>query len=303
MTDAPASSLSDTLQALFHKEFIPTIPHAGYETLRKRYLENGHKDRLIESYSRIIPSLAKTDSVLLMGASPLEGFILRRTVPDISLKMIGSPESLLYRSPEEYDFFRQHDVQRDGELHSVERHNIETSLPLPDASFDTIVCLEVLEHLRRDPLFTLCEMRRLLKTGGTLFLSTPNINSARSVRRALQWENPMFFPSFGPPPMGILHAHEYSVREVLLLLDRAGFTPRELSSFNHVTLDSFDHDARYRCGGSVPFPIVEEVDASSEALFEKLKDHPLRGDYLFIQAVGEHRYNPEPIDPIYCSLE
>ena len=53
----------------------------------------------------------------------------------------------------------------------------------------------------------------------------------------------------------------------------------------------------------MPFPIVEEVDASSEALFEKLKDHPLRGDYLFIQAVGEHRYNPEPIDPIYCSLE
>lgn len=303
MTDARPSSLPKTLRSLFDKELTPTISHAGYETLRKRFLDNGHKERLIESYSRIIPSLNSNASVLIMGASPLEGFLIRHIVPEISLKMIGSPESLLYRSPDEYTFFRQHDAHEGGELYSVERHAIESALPLPDASFDVLICLEVLEHLRRDPLFTLCEMRRLLKTSGTLFLSTPNINSARSIRRALEWENPMFFPSFGPPPTGIIHAHEYSVREILLLLERSGFAPQEVASFNHAILDSFDHDERYRCGGTIPLHMIEETSASSEAFFEKLKTHPLRGDYLFIRATGEHPSNPEPIHPLYYSFE
>jgi len=45
-------------------------------------------------------------------------------------------------------------------------------LPIRTASFDTVVCLEVLEYLWK-PTDALAEMRRLLKPGGTLLLSTP----------------------------------------------------------------------------------------------------------------------------------
>ena len=47
-----------------------------------------------------------------------------------------------------------------------------TDIPLGDASFDTVVCTEVLEHVP-DPLRALREMYRVLKPGGYLILSTP----------------------------------------------------------------------------------------------------------------------------------
>ncbi|MCE1235666.1 MAG: methyltransferase domain-containing protein [Hyphomicrobiales bacterium] len=47
-----------------------------------------------------------------------------------------------------------------------------TSIPEPDASFDAILCTEVLEHLP-DPVPALREMARLLKPGGVLILTAP----------------------------------------------------------------------------------------------------------------------------------
>jgi SAM-dependent methyltransferase len=46
--------------------------------------------------------------------------------------------------------------------------------PFSDSTFDTVVCLEVLEHVR--DIFGACkEMHRILKPGGTLLASTPFI--------------------------------------------------------------------------------------------------------------------------------
>lgn len=46
------------------------------------------------------------------------------------------------------------------------------NIPEPDASFDAIMCIEVLEHLP-DPLRALRELTRLLKPGGTLIITAP----------------------------------------------------------------------------------------------------------------------------------
>lgn len=47
-----------------------------------------------------------------------------------------------------------------------------TTIPAPDASFDVILCSEVLEHVP-EPTHALDEFARLLKPGGTMILTAP----------------------------------------------------------------------------------------------------------------------------------
>jgi SAM-dependent methyltransferase len=47
-----------------------------------------------------------------------------------------------------------------------------TDIPAPDASFDAVLCTEVLEHVT-DPVPALRELHRLLKPGGTLIVTAP----------------------------------------------------------------------------------------------------------------------------------
>jgi ubiquinone/menaquinone biosynthesis C-methylase UbiE len=46
------------------------------------------------------------------------------------------------------------------------------SIPLDDASFDSVICTEVLEHVP-DPIKVIAELTRLLRPGGKLILTAP----------------------------------------------------------------------------------------------------------------------------------
>ncbi len=59
---------------------------------------------------------------------------------------------------------------------SVSKVDIENEkLPFNDNEFDHVIFTEVLEHLRTSPIGALQEVYRVLKPGGTLVLSVPNI--------------------------------------------------------------------------------------------------------------------------------
>jgi 2-polyprenyl-3-methyl-5-hydroxy-6-metoxy-1,4-benzoquinol methylase len=60
------------------------------------------------------------------------------------------------------------------------RADLNDKCSLPDKSFDLIVCAEIVEHLENPRAFAR-ECARLLRSGGTLILSTPNNESWRSI--------------------------------------------------------------------------------------------------------------------------
>lgn len=74
-----------------------------------------------------------------------------------------------------------------------------TALELPDASFDLAVCFETIEHLE-DPAAGLAELRRVVRAGGTLVVSSPN---------------PVAYPQGNPH-----HLHELTPSELLELAGR-----------------------------------------------------------------------------------
>jgi len=98
-------------------------------------------------------------------------------------------------------------------------HGSVTALPLPDASFDRALCLDVLEHLSyEDQPRALAELFRILRPGGELFASVPNLAHLQSrihfllrgrlIRTASEIKHPGDRPAF----------------EYLQLARRAGFT-------------------------------------------------------------------------------
>jgi SAM-dependent methyltransferase len=52
--------------------------------------------------------------------------------------------------------------------------NVDEGLPYPDASFDAVVAIEVMEHTRSS-YRVLSEIARVLKPGGTIVFSVPNV--------------------------------------------------------------------------------------------------------------------------------
>ncbi len=62
--------------------------------------------------------------------------------------------------------------------------DLEKALPFPDGQYDYVLFAEVIEHLR-NPFFVVREISRVLKEGGVLVISTPNILNLGSRMRFL----------------------------------------------------------------------------------------------------------------------
>lgn len=113
----------------------------------------------------------------------------------------------------------------------VVKCDIETQpAPFGPDTFDAVLFNELFEHLRINPVFTLREVHRVLRPGGSLLLSTPNLRSFRGVRNLLlhnhghaasadvyrQYEKLETLGHMG-------HVREYTTREVSDFLARVGF--------------------------------------------------------------------------------
>ncbi|MDB5813107.1 MAG: Methyltransferase type 11 [Rhodocyclales bacterium] len=90
-------------------------------------------------------------------------------------------------------------------------------LPFEDGSFDAMVTIEGIEHLE-NPSFFLRECARVVRPGGLIFLSTPNVDSFRSRKYVLSYGYHRYFTprEDGSKDSGHLHPIDMSfIRQAL----------------------------------------------------------------------------------------
>lgn len=108
---------------------------------------------------------------------------------DVSLSILKCGDTLLdfgcgdgtfgYYAQEKYKFVHGVDISESAVKLSTEKgviaRKLDSSiLPYEDSFFDTVTILDVLEHVK-DPVETISEISRVIKRGGTLILSVPNM--------------------------------------------------------------------------------------------------------------------------------
>ncbi len=135
-------------------------------------------------------------------------------------------------------------------------------IPYQDNFFDIVILSEVIEHFNYSPLVPLKEIYRILKPGGLLFLTTPNVASIFSIYPLLRGEN-----IYEPIDVSLrdgwqkteaqhrifrdMHFRRYNIKEIRYLMQLSGFSIikyksllRGIPSTRNVPKKLFYHFAR-----------------------------------------------------------
>lgn len=214
----PARSSPEGLRQYLHRWVKPGTPREGY--LRD------HEARLIRTLE-LTPRGNSGDAILEMGCyfqitpalrhilnyGQVRGCYLGRG--ETTLRSVTSREGEVFECP--IDLFN---CERDD-------------FPYATDTFATVLCCELLEHLEFDPMRTLRGIHRVLKPGGILILTTPNIVSLRAVRAVMLGDHPAWYarypdPSDPEPSPG--HRREYTPAEISQLLAAAGFVAEHIET-------------------------------------------------------------------------
>ncbi len=114
------------------------------------------------------------------------------------------------------DVFRKLNI--DLKICDVTRERI----PYPDGEFDLVIFTEVLEHLCTPHKTIMNELHRILKDGGKLIFSVPNIATMSRRLKFLMGVNPTSWEMNETLPHG--HLHEFTMSEASTLLESCGFS-------------------------------------------------------------------------------
>jgi SAM-dependent methyltransferase len=127
-------------------------------------MKKNKKNFLLEAIVNLLANLPK-GKVLDLGCGDGE---FSKRLKDLGFEVVASDM--------DYNRFKYH---KDISFHVS---NLENELPFEEAVFDYVLFLETIEHIY-NPDFAIGQIKKVLKPGGTLILSTPNILNLNSRMR------------------------------------------------------------------------------------------------------------------------
>jgi glycosyltransferase involved in cell wall biosynthesis/SAM-dependent methyltransferase len=209
----------------------PSVPGVSVEP---EYILSWAPDEAAESYIEThLTRLEKTLAITPPGGSDdriLEMGSYLQITPSLATRLgYGEVRGCYYGPAGKVD---QRSVQSSGGQQfrcTLELFNAEKDrFPYADGYFSTVLCCELVEHLTEDPMHMMAEINRILRPGGHLVLTTPNIGSLRAISAILEGYHPGFFPAYIRPRVQgeepeARHNREYTAREIALLFHYAGF--------------------------------------------------------------------------------
>jgi SAM-dependent methyltransferase len=178
-----------------------------------------HLPRLVHTvalFKQQVPRLRGTQPLCVLdaGSFPALAGYFRLMTADIAdglewVHTMLTPSSVAIRS-----------ALGDVSIECVGQNLHDNDLPYPDATFDAVILAEVIEHLSIHPQMVFKQMRRVLKSGGVLLVTTPNVTSWKKIRSAIDgswsYDSPTYSGEWG-------HRYEFSCYQVRHSLMNAGF--------------------------------------------------------------------------------
>lgn len=225
----PFANVTDVLRAYAFEELPGLLGNATPP------IDTGLASYLDTHWTRYMTTLRALEGLELRSALDVGVFpplvfqaLLAQRFPGVSM-------SGLWEGPDPYhQQVTAHDARHPSFDITLRVANSERDpWPYDDDSFDLVTGMEILEHLALDPFFFFAEAARVLKPGGHILLTTPNVVSHRGVMKMLQGIAPYSFGIFVPSG-GVYgrHNREYAPNELPELGQAAGFETRSLRTFD-----------------------------------------------------------------------
>jgi SAM-dependent methyltransferase len=142
----------------------------------------------------------------------------------------GKKDQMLFLNALEFDAYGI-DFDIDVDTSRIKFHDLNTQddIPFDEKYFDCVICQEIIEHIE-NPWLLMRKVKRVLKVGGSLIVTTPNICSNQS-KKVFARNNLGFFAYFNPENLW-QHINPIPYWEMHHLLNFNGLEIEKISGCN-----------------------------------------------------------------------